>query len=223
MENVKIGRNVDKGFYLTTVDDFFRANQILNLMPNFQVGNVKEFEFTDTYFETPEYFLKELEATIRIRKTPEKQTLSIVCNNLGVAREFEIEMKYGSSITDDDVYILFLEDKIQNIYTHRIDVDVIRVLHHLRPFLVMTTHRKACEIITSTDFRAEVDFDRTYIQTKRNKDQINILEFKNKCFLSNENEEMFNRFVKEFERRMVLIPMDEKKLSAGMRVFNREW
>ena len=223
MENIKIGKDIDRNYYLTSENDFARANEILNLMPNFQVGDILEYEYTDSYFETPEYFLKELGATIRIRKTPEKQTLSIVCNNLGVAREFEMDMEYNSKITDSDEYILFLEDKIQDIYTHKIDVDVIRVLHHLKPFLEMVTHRKAHQIITSTDFRAEVDFDRTYIYTKRNKDQINVIEFKNKCFLSQQNEETFNRFVKEFEKRIVLIPMGEKKLAAGMRVFNREW
>lgn len=223
MENINFEKNIDKSFYLTSETQFSRVSEILNLMPAFQVGVVKSYTFTDTYFETPEYFLKNLDATIRIRKTPDKQTLSIVCNELGRRREFEMEMAYGAKITDQDEYILFLEDKIQDIYTHKIDVDVIRILHHLKPFLIMTTERKAHEVLNSREFRAEVDFDRTKIETKRNIDYIYVVEFKNKCFLSKENEQTFERFVKEFQRRQVLIPMDEKKLDAGMRVFKREW
>lgn len=223
MENYKIGKDIDKSYYLTSESEFSRASEIMNLMPNFQVGSTSEYEYTDTFFETPEKFLNELSATIRIRKTPEKQTLSIVCNNLGISREFEMEMAYASKITDQDEYILFLEDKIQDIYTHKIDIDVIRNLKTLKPFLEMTTKRKVHEIVTSTDFRAEVDFDRTFIHTKRNDDYIYTIEIKNKCYLSQQNEGMFNRFVKELEKRMVLIPMGEKKLAAGLRVFHREW
>ncbi len=223
MENISFEKNIDKSFYLTSEQQFQRLSEIMNLMPAFAVGTVKEYTFVDTYYETPEYFLKNLNATIRIRKTPEKQTLSIVCNELGTRREFEMEMAYGSTINDQDEYILFLEDKIQDIYTHKIDVDVIRILHHLKPFLVMTTFRKSHEILNSKEFRAEVDFDRTKIETKRNTDWIYVVEFKNKCFLSAENEQTFERFVKEFQRRVVLIPMDEKKLDAGMRIVNREW
>ena len=223
MENISFEKNIDKSFYLTSEQQFQRISEIMNLMPAFAVGTVKEYTFVDTYYETPEYFLKNLNATIRIRKTPEKQTLSIVCNELGTRREFEMEMAYGSQITDQDEYILFLEDKIQDTYTHKIDIDVIRILHHLKPFLVMTTLRKSHEILNSREFRGEVDFDRTKIETKRNTDWIYVVEFKNKCFLSAENEQTFERFVKEFQRRVVLIPMGEKKLDAGMRVVNREW
>lgn len=223
MENITFEKNIDKSFYLTSETQFARISEIMNLMPAFQVGETKEYSFTDTYFETPDYFLKQLDATIRIRKTPEKQILSIVCNELGTRREFELEMAYGAKITDQDEYILFLEDKIQDIYTHKIDVDVIRILHSLRPFLVMTTNRKAHEVLNSREFRAEVDFDRTKIETKRNTDYIYVAEFKNRCFLSTENEQTFERFVKEFQRRLVLIPMDEKKLDAGMRIVKRDW
>lgn len=223
MENISFEKNVDKSFYLTSEQQFQRVGEILNLMPAFQVGDVTEYTYTDTYYETPEYFLKNLDAHIRIRKTPQKQILSIVCNELNTRREFEMEMAYGSQINDQDEYILFLEDKIQDIYTHKIDVDVIRILHHLKPFLVMTTKRKAHEVLNSREFRAEVDFDKTKIETKRNTDYIYVVEFKHKCFLSAENEQTFERFIKEFQRRLVLIPMEEKKLDAGMRIVKREW
>ena len=223
MENFEIGKNIDRNYYLTNENEFAHISQVMNLMPAFQVGKIKEFSYTDTYFETPEYFLRELDASIRVRKLPETQILSIVCNNLGVRREFEMEMRYDDNINDNEDYIFFLEDKIQDIYTHRIDVDVIRVLHHLKPFLVMETKRKSHEILNSKEFRAEVDFDRTTLNAKRNRDEIFVVEFKNKCYLTQENEQTFERFVKEFEKRVIMIPMGEKKLDAGMRVVKREW
>lgn len=223
MENIEIGKNIDRNYYLTSENQFAHISQVMHLMPSFQVGKTKEYSFTDTYFETSEYFLKELNATIRIRQMPETQTLSIVCNNIGIRREFEMEMAYGDNINDNEDYIFFLEDKIQDIYTHRIDVDIIRVLHHLKPFLVIETRRKTYEIMNSREFRAEVCFDITSLNAKRNKDEIFVVEFKNKCYLTQENEQTFERFVKEFEKRVVMIPMGEKKLDAGMRVVNREW
>lgn len=217
-------KNIDKSYYLTNGDsDFSRINQIINYLPSFQVGEVTNYEFCDTYFETPEYFLKELDATIRVRKMPKKQTLSIVCNNLGERREFEMEMEYDSNITDKIEYILFLEDKIQDIYTRRIDVDVVRILNHLKPFLKIFTNRKACEVLDNREFKAEVDFDLTRIETKRNVETLYILEVKNKCFITSENEQSFERFVKEIEKKVVMIPMGERKLDAGMRIFKQEW
>lgn len=223
MENIKIGKDIDKSFYLTKDSDFARAKEIIGLMPNFQIGKVHEYEYADMYFETPEKFLTEIDASVRIRKTPEKQTLSIVVHSQGTRREFEMEMEYASSLASHDEYLLFLEDKIQDIYTHKMDIDVIRTLKNLRPFLQMTTKRTVHEIVSGTDFRAEVDFDRTFMHTKRNDDQVNIIKIKNKSFLSMQNEQQFERFVKEIQKRMVLIPMDEKKLDAGIRVFRREW
>ena len=73
MENISFEKNVDKSFYLTSEQQFQRVGEILNLMPAFQVGDVTEYTYTDTYYETPEYFLKNLDAHIRIRKTPQKQ------------------------------------------------------------------------------------------------------------------------------------------------------
>ncbi|MBQ0017087.1 MAG: CYTH domain-containing protein, partial [Clostridiales bacterium] len=214
---------IDRSYYLIGESDFGKVRQVMSLMPSFQVGNISSYEYTDAYFETPEYFLREINATVRVRKEPTKQTLSIVCNNLGERREFETEMKLGDDITDDDKYLLFLEDKIQSIYTHKLDVDVIRVLHHLKPFLTFTTNRKVHEILDNREFKAEVDFDTTYFHTKRNDEVKYIIEIKPRCFLTQENEASFERFVREIEKRVVMIPMGEKKLDAGMRVFKREW
>ena len=223
MENIEIGKNIDRSYYLQNEEDFAKVNQTINYMAMFQVGEVREYSYSDTYYETEDMFLQKINATIRVRKMPEYQTLSIVCNHLGQKREFEMDMEYDEQIQDKVEYVLFLEDKIQDIYTHQLDVDVVRKIKNLKPFLIMTTKRKACQIVTSTDFKAEVDLDRTKIETKRNIDHINVLEIKNKCYLSNENEQLFEKFVKDIERRVVLIPMGEKKLAAGMRVFNREW
>ena len=223
MENIEIGKNIDRSYYLQSDEDFAKVNQTMNYMAMFQVGEVKEYTYSDTYFETEDLFLQNINATVRVRRMPEYQTLSIVCNHLGQKREFEIDMDYDSQIQDKMDYVLFLEDKIQDIYTHQLDVDVVRKIKSLKPFLVMTTHRKANQILTSTDFRAEVDLDRTKIETKRNVDYINVVEIKNKCYLSAQNEQLFEKFVKDLERKIVLIPMGEKKLAAGMRIFKREW
>lgn len=222
MENFKAGKNVERSYYLENQMAFSRLSEVINLMPSIAVGEIKDTTHTDFYYETREYFLKELNATIRVRRSDTKQTLSIVCNNLQIRKEFEMEMEVGSEITDRDEYVIFLEDKLQYIYTHRLNVDVIRVLKGLRPFIVMNTSRKEHSVFDNKDFKCEVDFDDVTIETKKYSDKIYVLEIKLLSYPTVENVATFERFVKELEKRVVLIPMNEKKLNAGMRVFNRE-
>ena len=225
MEMINIGKDIEKTYYLQSSDDFYRIFDIINLMPSFAIAKTYETEHFDYYFETPDYFLKNLDASIRVRKYPDKkeQILSIVCKNLGTKREFVLNMEYGDEIADKDDYLFFLEDKLQDIYLHRFEFDVIRILKTLKKFVVIENKRKVHEIINNQGFKANVFFDNVTYVSKRNKNHDAILEIKLDCWKNEDNMFFFEKFVKEVEHKVIMIPMNEKKYDAALRSFNMEY
>ena len=224
MEMINVSKEIEKTYYLRSGEDFNTLLRAINLMPSFGIAKEYKEEHNDIYFETEERFLENLDSTIRIRTYPndKKQILSIVCKNNGEKREFVMDMKFGDSINDNEDYLFFLEDKLQDIYTHRFDFDVIRILRGLRKFLCIETDRTVYEVINNQGFKADVCFDKVKYVSKRNKNYDNILEVKLKCWNTEDNLYFFNKFTKELEFRTILIPMNEKKLQAGLRSFKME-
>ena len=214
---------MQKTYYLHSVNDFSHISQIVNLMPNYDVNNVESFEIVDYFFETPEKLMNQLDASIRIRVVGETQTLSIVCKNDGIRREFETEMEFGDKIQDKNKYILFLEDKLQDMYTHKIDIDIARMLKNIKVFLCIMTYRTQMKIINNTGFTGIVNLDKVVFKTKRNRVNDNVLEIKMDCLEDVANKTAFNRFVTDIEQRVLITPMDETKFEAGKRIFGYEW
>ena len=224
MEKLQIQKKVQNDYYVKATSDFNRIAEIINLMPSYAVKSKKQgIVINDYFYEVPEYLLKELNASIRVRVVGDKQTLSIVCYSEGNRREFETEMHYGDKIQDKNEYILFLEDKLQDIYTHRIDIDIARILKGLKVFLTITTYRTEYEVINNSGFNALVDFDSVVFKTKRHTVGDNILEIKLNSLNDVGNMTAYNRFCRELEQRVLLVPTQETKFEAGRRVFNYEW
>ena len=223
MENLEIQRKMQKTYYLQKPEDFARIQQIVSLMPSYATKSTENYEIVDYFYETPERLMEQLDASIRMRVMPNKKTLSIICKNDGIKREFEIEMEPDDEIVTGDKYILFLEDKLQDIYTHRIDIDIVRILKTLRVFLVITTNRSQWEVINNTGYSCFVNFDKVMFKTKRHKVFDNVLEIKMNCVEDVANKTAFNRFVTDIEQRVMIVPMDETKYDAGKRIFGYEW
>lgn len=223
MELINVSKEIEKTYYLQSSSDFQNILQVINLMPSFAVANTSRETHQDVYYDTPDKFLTNLESTVRVRTYHEKgeQYLSIICKNLGEEREFQMTMNFGDKITDKEDYIFFLEDKLQDIYLHRFDFDVIRILKGLKKFLCIETNRTIHEIINNQGFKANACFDYVTYVTKRNKNYDSILEVKLDCWHTQENIFFFEKFTKELEKRIVLIPMNEKKLNAGLRTFRQ--
>ena len=224
MEKLQIQKRVQNDYYVKSASDFNRLAEIINLMPNYAIKSKKQgIVINDYFYEVPENLLKELNASIRVRVVDDKQSLSIVCYSEGKRREFETEMKFGDKIQDKIEYILFLEDKLQDIYTHRIEIDIARILKGLKVFLQITTYRTEYEVINNSGFDALVDFDSVVFNTKRHNIADNILEVKLNCVNDVGNMTAYNRFCKQLEQKVLLVPTQETKFEAGRRVFNYEW
>lgn len=225
MEMINVSKEIEKTYYLQKGEDFSRILSIINLMPNFAVATTYQAKHSDIFYDTTNYFLANLDSSVRIRKdeTNKEQSLSIICKNLGEKREFVMKMEYGDEITDKDDYLFFLEDKLQDIYVHRFDFDVIRILKGLKKFVVIETDRTVREIINNLGFKAKVCFDKVNYVSKRNKNTDSILEIKLDCWKSSDNLYYFEKFTKELEHRVVMIPMNEKKFDAALRSFKMEY
>lgn len=223
MENLDIQKITQRTYYLHSANDFARIEQIVNLMPNYGVSEMRQFEIVDYFYETPELLMNQLDASIRIRVMNNTQTLSIVCKNDGVRREFETEMELGDEIQSKNAYILFLEDKLQDMYTHKIDIDIARMLKNIKVFLCIMTNRTQMNIINNSGFAGIVNLDRVVFKTKRQNVKDSILEVKMNCLEDVGNKTAFKRFVTDIEQRVLITPMDETKFEAGKRIFNYEW
>ena len=134
-----------------------------------------------------------------------------------------MEMEMGDKIQDKNEYILFLEDKLQDTYTHTIDADIARMLKSLKVFLYITTERTQLEIFNNTGFTAIVNFDAVAFNTKRHNVFDNILEIKQTCLNDVANKTAYERFYHTLEQKVSLTPMDETKFDAGKRVFRAEY
>lgn len=222
MENIQVQKSIQNTYYFNA-KDMARLNEVLNLMPNYATRSIKKYTIVDYFYETPEKLLEQLNASIRIRVVDETQTLSIVCYNDGVRREFETEMHYGDKIQDKNEYILFLEDKLEDIYTHRIGIDIARILKNLKVFLYITTERKQLEIINNSGFCCLTNIDTVMFSTKRHNIVDYVLEVKMNCLNDVANKTAYDRFVYSLEQKVLLTPMDETKFDAGKRIFRSEY
>ena len=223
MENLDIQKKTQRTYYLHSANDFAHIEQIVNLMPSYGVSELNTFEITDYFYETPERLMNQLDASIRVRVVGNTQKLSIVCKNDGIRREFETDMEFGDAIQDKNRYILFLEDKLQDMYTHKIDIDVVRMLKNIKVFLCIVTNRTQMHIINNTGFSGIVNLDRVMFKTKRHNVPESILEVKMDCLEDVANKTAFQRFVTDIEQRVLITPMDETKYDAGKRIFGYEW
>lgn len=220
MENLEIQKPMQKTYYIHA-KDLPRLEELIKLMPNYATIKTTKMTIVDYFYETPEKLLEQLDASIRVRICGDKQTLSIVCKNNGERKEFETEMHLGDKIENE--YILFLEDKLQDIYVNKIDADIARMLKGLKVFLYITTDRKQLEIINNTGFNELVNIDYCLFSTKRHNVPDNILEIKLNSVNDIANRTAFDRFVYTLEQKLSLVPMDETKFEAGKRVFRFEY
>ena len=222
MENLENAKIIQKTYYVHG-GDIPRLAELIRLMPNYATKSKTQIHIEDYFYETPDKLLEELGASIRIRVLEKQQILSVVYTKEGKRREFEMEMEMGDKIQDKNEYILFLEDKLQDTYTHTIDADIARMLKSLKVFLYITTERTQLEIFNNTGFTAIVNFDAVAFNTKRHKVYDNILEIKQTCLNDVANKTAYERFYHTLEQKVSLTPMDETKFDAGKRVFRAEY
>lgn len=224
MENINFRKIVEDRFYLESETSINKIGSALNLMPSFVISDVLIYDYLDVFFDTPDKFLENVNSSIRLRTFANKQILSIRCKAQASldkeepkAREYEMEISTETNFIENQNCLLFLEDKLREIYAHRIEMDILRVLKDLKPYLAIKTERKEYLMKNNREFTTSVCLDEITFQTRKNFTEDFCAKFKLTCFPNKDNIQFYNNLLNDVKKRVLLIPMLESKFDAGIR------
>ncbi len=213
----------EEKFYLTDERDFTRVYDIISKMPNFVLYETKEEKYQDYFYDTKDEFLKKNRATVRVRKEKDRQTLSIKYTSSNALMEEKVREAYFDLPVELDLLncrdaMLFLSNKINDIYAQRLDIDVVRVLRDLRVYLVIHTNRTIYRLKNNKDLKINVKFDSCLYQTKFNNGKDEIVKFEMENYPDTLNTKIFEDFIDNVNRKVYFVHDNESKFMAGSRI-----
>lgn len=215
----------EEKYYLSEESDFDRIHGIISLMPNFVLYSNSNVLYTDYFYDTEDEFLKQNRATVRVRKYADKQVLSIKyisSNALKEEKEREayLDMPIDADITTHREALLFLSNKINDIYSRRLDIDSVRKMRELKVYLVIYTDREIYEVKNNLDLKISVYFDRLEYQSKFTKGTDNVVKFILNNYPDTVNMDTFKRFISTVNKKVFFINDNESKFDAAKRILN---
>ncbi len=215
----------EEKYYLGDEDDYKKIYNIISHMPNFVLSNQVETNYVDYFYDTPDKFLEQNRASVRVRKLNDKQILSIkyVSSNAlqeEKVREAYLEMPLDADITSYREAHLFLSNKINDIYARYLDIDIVRKMRDLKVYLVIYTNRTTYELKNNREIRIAVNFDRLTYQSKFIENGESTVKFVLYNYPDKLTLETFNHFIKEINRRVYFVNDNESKFEAGKRILN---
>lgn len=215
----------EEKYYLTEESQFDRVYDIISLMPNFILHEKKQINYTDYFYDTPDEFLKQNRATVRVRKYPDKKVLSIKYISSNPLKEDKVREAYMDMPLDAEVSefreaILFLSNKINDIYVKRLDVDTVRKLRDLKVYLVIYTDRETYELKNNLDLKISVHFDRLNYSAKFTSGEDKVVKFVLNNYPDTVNLDTFKRFISNINKKVFFINDNESKFEAGKRILN---
>lgn len=215
----------EEKFYLSNEDEFDRVHEIISRMPNFIMYETTNTNYTDYFYDTPDNFLKQNRATVRVRKYSDKQVLSIKyisSNALKEEKEREayMDMPADVNVTEYREAILFLSNKINDIYAKRLDIDTVRKMRDLKVYLVIYTDRETFELKNNIDLKISVHFDRLNYASKFTSGKDNVIKFVLNNYPDTVNLDTFKRFISNINKKVYFINDNESKFTAGSRILN---
>lgn len=215
----------EEKFYLAEESDYKKIYDIIARMPNFVLSNETEVDYVDYFFDTPDKFLQQNRATVRVRKLQDKQILSIkyVSSNAlqqEKVREAYFDMPVDANLANFREAHLFLSNKINDIYAKYLDIDIVRKMRDLKVYLVIYTNRTIYELKNNRETKISVCFDRLEYQSKFLNGEDSVVKFILDNYPDKMNLEIFHHFIKEINKRVYIINDNESKFEAGNRIFN---
>jgi len=215
----------EEKYYLTEETQFNRIYDIISRMPNFILYSKSSINYTDYFYDTEDEFLKQNRATVRVRKYPDKKVLSIKyisSNALKEEREREayMDMPVNAEVNEYREAILFLSNKINDIYAKRLDVDTVRKMRDLKVYLVIYTNRETFELKNNVDLKISVHFDKLNYSAKFTKGEDNVVKFVLNNYPDTVNLDTFKRFISNINKKVYFINDNESKFEAGKRILN---
>lgn len=215
----------EEKFYLGQESDYLRVYDIISKMPNFILYETKKENYQDYFYDTPNKFLKRNRATVRLRKEENRQTLSIKYTSSNALMEEKVREAYFDMPMDTDLLncreaMLFLSNKINDIYAQRLDIDTVRVLRDLKVYLVIYTERTIHKLKNNKELKINVKFDKCYYQSKFNKGSDDVVKFELENYPDTLNRKIFDDFIGNVNRKVYFVHDNESKFEAGSRILN---
>ncbi|MBE5746085.1 MAG: CYTH domain-containing protein [Clostridiales bacterium] len=215
----------EEKFYLTEENQFHRIYEIISRMPNFILYDSYRILYEDLFYDTKDKFFEQNRATIRVRTYVDKKVLSIKYLSSNAQKEERVREAYLDLPSDADITTnreahLFLSNKINDIYARRLDIDTIRKMRDLKPYLAVYTNREVYELKNNMDLKISVYFDRCDYKAKFTKDKDNIVKFVLNNYPDTVNLDVFNRFIKNVNEKVYFINDNESKFECAKRILN---
>lgn len=215
----------EEKFYITEEKEFDRIYNIISHMPNFVIHGKSEDYYVDYFYDTPDKFLEQNRAIVRLRKYKDRSLLSIRYISSNALKEERIREAYfdmpaGVELVNHREAILFLSNKLGDVYAKILDIDTVRKLRDLRPYLVIYTDRLTYVVKNNIDVKIDVHFDRCDYQSKFTSDSDMIVKFVLENYPDSVNLDIFKRFIKQINEKVFFINDNESKYSSASRILN---
>ena len=216
---------VNKTYYVQNAKDFNRLDEVMSRMPSFAMSRQDSEDFVDAYYETQDSFFEEMGITVRLRTYKNKSVLSVKYSEEVLLKQDD---RYKSPVHErelepkEDLFsrmnLIFIEDKINVIYSNRLKIDIIRKIRQMREVYTVKTKRKNFEITHNSGFKTNVFFDEVNYNNilKQIPYSDLILEIIMTSIGTPFNQEMLTTFVNELRKKVVLVPMKESKYEAAI-------
>ncbi len=222
-------RKHDRKFNYANPADQANIKRIVHFMPSYALADGVSDEFLDVYYDTPEGFLKNIDASLRVRQRPNAWELTIrhkIPDALEAVDKNDMYRVYSQSVavekdfTKNPDVLFFIEDKLNESFSHRLKIDVLRILKSLKPILAVKTESIDYKIINNKQFEMHMSFEYVSFQTRKHKDTDEILKFTITSFPSLEALEHYNKIIDEIRKKVVLIELSEEKYDTGHRMLS---
>lgn len=215
----------EEKFILTEENQFNRIYDIISRMPNFILYAGKSVFYEDLFYDTKDKFLKQNRATVRVRTLADKKILSIRYVSSNALQEEKVREAYMDLPLDADIASnreahLFLSNKINDIYSKRLDVDSVRKMRELKPYLAIYTNRTIYEVKNNLDLKISIYFDKCEYKSKFTSGSENIVKFVLNNYPDTVNLDVFNRFIKNVNSKVYFINDNESKYQSASRILN---
>ncbi len=224
MEIIEKINEAKEDYVVPSTTSFSRIEEVLSFMPNFAEKSRLTESIQDIYYETPNKLLQELGASVKIRSCGTKKYIHVVCYYFKNKREYVKEISIEGEPFESEENLIFIEDKLQNLYTHTLEVDVIRLLTHLKPMFKCNISRTTINYVNSSSLLIKTIFDNVNYYSKRNTHNEKYLSLILEGFAGQEQKFVFNRFSRELNSKVIIIPekIDMYKKGKLVMVFTKE-
>jgi hypothetical protein len=224
MENLYANKNSSKSYYVQKKKDFDRLHEIMHLLPSYALYEKGKEEFTDIYLETSDDFLKNMGVTVRLRRFKDKQVVSVKYNEKIVKTKETIRKSVYEQVLEssESVFshenLLFIEDKLNVIFGGKLQIDILYKLRQLQEVYLVKTLRKSFEAVHNSGFRADIFFDEVvYVNKLKTIDYKDlILQVRMTSLSTDLNKKLFENYINELRKKIVLVPMKESKYEAAV-------